>query len=384
MVPVELRGVAFANISTMLVLVGAVAALYGPLLFTIAKTFHVSLPRAGIVVSVHFLGALVGVPIGWIAMKRVTGRVVVVVTLGCFGLGALDVALTSTWATFLIGVFIIGVGFGGLDFALNTLLARTDLLGRARRLSVANAGYGLGAVIGPLLVVIVQPRNYPMLFGAAAAIAVVLSSLNRGIIAPLQTREDRAHELNSLHPDRRAILFTFIIAYVLYVSAESSASGWIAAQLYQEGYTASVGGLVTGGFWLGLAFGRIAGGPLYRRYPEWALVLGGLSVGLVCAGASLVATAAPYTYPALGLAFALVYPMGLVWYTTLCPHDRNGLALLIFCMMAGGVLGPAVESLMVSMVGVHAVPIVIAALVSLDLVTFASARRFRVSFKETT
>lgn len=376
MVPVELRGFAFVSMSTMLMLTGAVAALYGPLLLTLAKTFHVSLPQAGIVVSVHFVGALVGVLVGWVAMKRLTGSVVVVVTLGCFGLGALCVALSSTWSVFLVGVFVVGVGFGGLDFSLNTLLTRTDLAGRPRRLSVGNAGYGLGAVIGPLLVILVQPHNYPLVFGGAAGAALLLATLSRGIIAPPQTSEGRAHELNSLHPGRRSILFTFIVAYVLYVSAESSASGWIAAQLHGEGHGSSLGSLITGGFWLGLALGRMVGGPMHRRVGYRALVLGGLSVGLVCAGIAFFGAAAPYSYPALGVAFALVYPMGLVWYTTLCPHDRNGLALLIFCMMAGGVLGPGVESLMVSLVGIRAVPLVIGAFVAADLATFASARRF--------
>jgi hypothetical protein len=81
-------------------------------------------------------------------------------------------------------------------------------------------------------------------------------------------------------------------------------------------------------------------------------------------------------YPLLGLAFASVYPMGLIWYTRLCPHDRNGLALIILCMMIGGIVGPGAESLMVSLAGVHAVPLVILVLVALDLVAFASASRF--------
>jgi len=56
--------------------------------------------------------------------------------------------------------------------------------GRARRLSVSNAGYGLGAVIGPVLIVLVHPNNYRYLLGAIAFSAVVLTFGNSGIIAP--------------------------------------------------------------------------------------------------------------------------------------------------------------------------------------------------------
>ena len=376
MAPVALSRVAFGNFGAMLVILGAVATLYGPLLIPLSRHFHISLAQAGILLSVHFVGALLGVPAGWIAMGRVKGSVVVTATLACFALGALDVALASSWPVFLVGVFVIGFGFGGLDFAINTLLARTAVTGRAHRLSVANAGYGLGAVLGPLLVVLVEPHNYRYLFGGAVVVVAVLSTMNRGIVAPAQTDEDRLHELNTLHQRRRAILATFIVAYALYVAAESSASGWIAPQLHRQGHSASLASLITGGFWLGLTLGRIGGGRLHRRFADRALVLGSLGAGVIFAGVAISTAAAPVAYPLLGLAFASVYPMGLIWYTRLCPHDRNGLALIILCMMVGGIVGPGAESLAVSLAGVRAVPVVIVVLVALDLAVFASASRF--------
>ena len=45
-------------------------------------------------------------------------------------------------------------------------------------------------------------------------------------------------------------------------------------------------------------------------------------------------------------------------------------------MMAGGVIGPAVQSLMVSSFGIHVVPIVLASFAALTLTIFASALRF--------
>jgi hypothetical protein len=69
--------------------------------------------------------------------------------------------------------------------------------------------------------------------------------------------------------------------------------------------------------------------------------------------------------------------MGLIWYTTLCPHDSDGLSLLIVLLMVGGVAGPGIVSLLVSHFGVHAVPLALASFAALDLVLFSSARRFR-------
>lgn len=353
-----------------------ISSLFGPLLVTLAHRFRISLPEAGVVLSVYFVGAFFGVPIGWIAMKRFTGAAVLSGTLLITAVGACGVAVSTQWATFLAAVFVLGVGFGGVDFSLNSLLVRTRMSGRGRRLSVTNAGYGLGAVIGPLLVVLVRPHNYHVLYVAIAMALVVLTFGNRGLTAPPLSLEHRRSELVVNRSKRRAILATFIAAYVFYVATETTTAGWIAPHLHRIGYSASLGSIVTAGFWLGLAIGRVLAGPLSHRHPDHRLVLGGLLAAVGFCLIALATGAAPYVYPLVGLSIALVYPLGLVWYTTLCPHDDDGVALLILCMMIGGVIGPGVESLMVSSFGIHVVPIVLAGFAGLTMVAFASALRF--------
>jgi fucose permease len=376
------KGFAFANVTTVMVLEGGTVALYGPLVTTIAARFHVSVPEAGLVLSVHFVGAIVGVPIGWLLLQRLRGRVIVSGALVCLGCGAVALALAAWWGFFLAGAFFVGLGFGALSMTLSTFLTRSPLLGKARRISIANAGYAVGSVVGPLMVVVARPHNFRLIFAVVAVMALVLSALNRGLIAPPHTQHARQLELDVKHVQRRAILITFIAAYVLYVATESAASGWIASQLHGEGYTTSMGSLVTGGFWLGLALGRTMGGPLHRRFSETPLVVGGLVAAVVLSVVAVSGLAAPYVYPLVGLALSSVYPMGLLWYTRLCPHDSDGLAMVVFFLMAGGILGPGLESVFVSLAGVRAVPVVIAALAALDVMVFSSARRFALPVNE--
>ena len=362
--------------TTMFILIGAIASLYGPLLIRFSHKFQISLPAAGVVISVHFVGALFGVPIGWLGVKRVAGKVAIVASLLALGLGVAGVATADSWTLLLLSVFFVGFGFGALDFTVNTLLARTAIKRRPHRLSLANAGYAVGAVIGPFLVIILRPHNYPLLFGSMAVIAVLLTFNNRGVIAPPVRVEHHEHREVMERAQRRAILLTFIVAYILYVACESSASGWIASHLNRVGYSASIGSAITAGFWLGLAAGRVIGGPLHRRFSHKLLVLAGLSLAIVVSASALSNGVAPYAYPLLGVVLASVYPMGLIWYTLLCPDDGNGLALIILCMMAGGIFGPAAQSVMVAHFGIHAVPIVIASFAILTLGAFGSALRF--------
>jgi len=356
---------------------GAVTSLFGPLLVSFTHRFHLSLPSAGAALSVYFVGATLGVLPGWLGLKRLPGRSVLIFSLVSIVLGAAGASIALPWSLFLASVFLIGLGFGALDIGLNTLLARTALRGRAHRLSISNAGYGVGAVICPLVIIVINPNNFRLLFGGLAVIALVLSTLNGGVHAPPLRTEPMQLEITRMKAQRRPILVTFIVAYVLYVAVETSASGWMATQLHGVGYSESSGSLVTAGFWMGLAIGRLLGGPLYHRLSEKKLVLGGLVLATIACAVAYSDALAPYAYPLLGLIVASVFPMGLMWYTTLCPHDSDGLSLLLLFMMVGGVAGPAVVSLLVSQVGVHVVPFTLAVYAALDLAVFLSALRFR-------
>ncbi len=128
---------------------------------------------------------------------------------------------------------------------------------------------------------------------------------------------------------------------------------------------------------MGMTIGRSLGGTLHRIFNERKLILGGLVLAIF---ADLGATSnhlALVTYPLLGLILATVFPMGLMWYTRLLPHDSDGISLILFAMMAGGVIGPGGVSLLVSHFGVHVIPYTFAGLALIDVALFASILRFQ-------
>lgn len=373
---VVITPLALASTTGAFILIGATSSAFGPLLLTFAQHFHLSLASAGSILSVYFVGGVLGIPPAWWAMKKISGRSLLSTGMVTIAIGALTTSLMSRWSLFLAGVFVIGLGFGALDIGLNSLLSRTALTGRAFRLSVANAGFGVGAVLCPLAIIVVGPAHFAVLFGGIAVLAVVLSLLTRGIVAPA-IRDTTPHKgAHARNLRRRSILTTFAGALILYVAVESSTAGWIAAQLHNEGYSKLVGSLVTAGFWSGLAIGRFLGGALHRRFSHQKLILAGLTLAALLCLVALSKTFAPVAYPLLGLVIASVFAMGLLWYTTLVPDDNDGLSLMFLLMMLGGAAGPGLMSLLVSAFGIHVVPLVIASYAVLDLALFASALRF--------
>ena len=373
---VELTTVALGNLTGVFILAGATSSLFGPLLVTFSHHFHVSLPVAGEALSVYFVGALIGVLPGWWGLKRTTGRRVLSTSLIVVAAGTLSSGFVHSWYLYLACIFLLGVGFGSLDMCLNVLLSRTEAEGRAHRLSFVNAGYGLGAVICPVLIVIAHPNNFPAIFIGIAVVALLLITFNRGVHAPPLKSETLQSRISAARTQRRPILLTFVGAYVFYVALETSTSGWMSSQLQRGGFSASTGSIVTAAFWVGMTIGRSVGGPLHRILSDRKLILGGLTLAIV---ADLVGTsnhAALVSYPLLGLILASVFPMGLLWYTRLVPFDSDGITIILFAMMAGGIIGPGGISLLVSHFGVRVIPYSLATLAVVDLGLFASVLRF--------
>lgn len=373
---VELTSPALANLTGVFILVGATSSLFGPLLLTFSHHFNISLARAGEALSVYFVGALVGVLPGWWALRRTTGRRILTTSLVVVAAGTLASGVAHSWILFESSLFLLGLGFGALDMSLNALLSRTAVDGRAHRLSFTNAGYGLGAVISPLVIVLAHPHNYPGIFIGLATLALVLCTFNRGVHAP-PLRTPGPGPVDASRPQRWSILVSFIGAYVFYVALETAASGWMSSQLQRGGYSTTLGSVITAAFWVGMTIGRSLGGPLHRLLDDRRLVLGGLTLAILLDLSATSNHVALVSYPVLGLVLASVFPMGLVWYTRLLPHDSDGVIMILFAMMAGGVLGPGTVSLLVSHLGVRVIPWAFASFALVDLAIFTSILRFR-------
>ncbi|MDE3082952.1 MAG: MFS transporter [Acidobacteriota bacterium] len=372
----------FAATALSFVLIGASASLLGPLLITFGQRFDLTPAVAGRILSVFFTGALLGVIPGWLGVKRLAGGRVLRVALLVIALGAAGASFATRWDLLLASVLILGLGFGAVTITVNTLLARTPEVGRAYRLSVANAAYGVGAIITPLLLAAIKPGRYPSVFATLAVLSALLAVTTGGVHAPPHRHETRARSVVDA-ATRRRILATFIVAYVFYEALESSSSGWMASQLHGAGYSDHVAIVVTAGFWIGMTVMRTLGGVLHRLFSADAIVLGSLALAIVAGLAISSSAVAPVGYPVLGMILASVFPMGLMWFSLVSPHDSDGMSLLILFNMAGGILGPGAVDLLVAHLGVRVVPFAIAALACVDLALFASVLRFRRVAKST-
>jgi MFS transporter, FHS family, glucose/mannose:H+ symporter len=370
---------AFAGSLGAFVLIGAIDAVYGPLLRPISHRFAVSLAFAGTVISVNFAGALIGVLCALAAFRRAPTRPIATFAQAAVAAGCLTIAFSRNWPLLTLGVFITGIGFGATDFSLNQLMTRTRARGRAARLTILNAAFGAGAVLGPVCANLLGGRTLVLGFAIASVIACAMSVSLLGIstMAPAADpqpaqpdRGDAGQARARRHPGLAVAAFGFLC----YVGCEAGTAGWIPAHLEAFRYSPQFAAGVTSGFWGAMTVGRILAAPASRAVAAHRLVLVACPLLAITLALAAVPAIAPVCYVAAGLAAAPIFPIGLDWLAAVFPRDRPATSWALVGAQAGGIAGPAVVSVVVAVTGLPAVPAVLSSLAAATTLAFAGLR----------
>ena len=357
-------------IGATFLLMGLVVAAYGPLLEHLTRRFGVSLPVAGATISVHFGASMIGVLTAMRSMVWLPARVTVMAAMLVVSAGCIAVALASGWVLFLVGVSVIGVGFGALVLGLNQLVAYSEGRRRAALLSALNGAYSAGAVAGPILVAAFAQAHFTLLYLAGAAGALLLIPGAARISGRLPVAEGR--------PGRPGLLaVVFVVAFTLYVAIENGTGGWMTSHLEFTGLASTQAATVTSGFWLALVAGRLLMTLVPSRVREAQIVLTGATLAAISLLTATVGAAAPVAYVLAGLALAPIFPTGIVWLAKLRPGDARATSWLFPAASVGGTLGPGAIGLVIAGFGVGWAPLVLAIVGVAMFGAFALAARLR-------
>jgi fucose permease len=364
---VFLSKTALAGVAACFLLMGALAGAYGPLLEHLSRRFEISLPLAGGIFTAHFAGALVGVFVSMWGMERITGRLSIWVALGFLGLGCAGVAVAPSWPTFLAAVFVVGLGFGGLDLGLNQLVAHSEGPRRSAVLNGLNGAYGFGAVAGPILISRFGQEHLPLLYGGAALLAVAFVPAVAGIRGRLPV----ARRTSRYRPG--ALVGLFLVAFVFYVGLETGVGGWMTSHLESVGRQSLEAASLTSGFWLAMAVGRLLAVLIPDTVPPSVVVISGSAISSISLLIALNGSAAPIAYIVTGLAIAPVFPTGLVWLAKLRPGDSRATSWMFPATMVGGGIIPAGIGIVIAWVGLGWAPAVLSAVGICTLAAFVLA-----------
>jgi MFS family permease len=329
--------------------------------------------KAAVGASPATLGiALLGVSAGAIATMALTGTLcrrigsarVTVIAAPWLSLALLLPALAHSAAALALGLVVFGVGYGGLNVAMNSLAV--DLVAVIRRpiMPSFHAAWSLGGLAGAALGGLAAPALTPLAhFAIVGAGGLVVTAIcgrvllttplpvaGSGVRAPGPQESTPGLQNGSmLHPAapaRRAgawhtVLLLGVIA-LCSTYGEGAVSDWGALHLRQD--LSAAPGLAAAGyaaFALAEACGRLFGSTLLARLGQTrVLVFGGLltCVGMVAAALAPVLPLALVGFALAGLGVANAFPTAMARVGILA--GPNGVAAASTLGYAGFLLGP--------------------------------------------
>jgi len=300
---------AFAVGTTEFVIVG--------LLPTIAADLGVSIPSAGLLVSLYALGVTIGAPVLTAMADRVPRKTLLLLLLGLFTLGNAYAAFAPDYGSLVAARFITGLAHG-VFFAIASTIA-TDLVEPEKEssaIALVFLGLTVALVTGvPLGTFIGQNFGWQSTFlgvvvlgviGFIASAILVPANLTKTVSAGIKA------QLQVLTSPR--LLLVYLITAVGY-GGNFIAFTFLAPMLNEvTGLSAGAISLVLLLYGASVAVGNIAGGKLADRIGAVAsltVIFTGLAISLVALGAFLTNPIAAIAVAAFcgGFAFANVPPL---------------------------------------------------------------------------
>lgn len=348
--------------------IGAQQALYGPAIPFLIRKYQISAGAAGAALSAHFLGGVLGVLLFHGAYGRWSNRRLLGVSYALMIAGCVGFAAAPDWSLALTAAFVIGLGYGGMDFGLNFLFS----VGFGRRsvsmVNLLNAHFGIGAIAAPALIAWIGARNYQAAF-LACALGSALPMLALGALGN-RTQPSRETAYRPVRARSGAwLLAAFLLIYVFHVAIETGVGGWEPTHLQDVGYNAAFAAAATAVFWLMMTLGRFVSVFVGLGWPTERIMLVSCAGMTVCLGAATIPALAPIAYAGVGLFIAPLFPTGLAWLNRCVPEARSATAYVIAAAMLGGVAFPPLIGAIIDRSGARAAPLFMGVLALLCLAT---------------
>ena len=346
-------------------------------------------------------GLLLTFTAGYLVSSFSSGRILArigvgaLLALSCLATAAslLGYALAPAWWVMVAFGALSGFGGGAIDAGLNTYVATHH---GARTLNWLHASFGVGAMLGPLLMTGLLGAGFGWQWGyAIVGSAQLLLALCFGQTRGWWTTPGSARAVSSTAPSRPTsstdtlrlpLAWLGIALFFLYTGLEVAAGQW-AFSLFTEARTVppTTAGLWVGVYWGSLTVGRVLFGLVVGVAPLGALLRACLIATVVGAALLWLDLAALLSFLGLaliGLAIAPIFP-SLIAATPARlgeAHAANAVGFQIAAAVLGGAVVPAGIGVLAERAGLEVIPpslLIVAGLVLIlhEALAARSARR---------
>lgn len=363
--PREVSTKSYVGASAIFASLGLTSGGWGPVLPWLADKHDLGIGTVGITLFVLNAGALSGILLTQLLVRTKTILWFIRLGIIAFGIGFSGIVLAPEFGYVLAAAFFAGFGFGVLDVGLIQAITRSDNRSSVK-INFSNAVFGIGAILGPLLVAILTADYLPNIMITTVVIAALallfLSGLNWGV-------EVNSQQIQVVR--NKPMLTIFFIGIAFYVGLEVSAGSWLPT-LMQERTGSLESGAISGAlFYLMFTIGRIVATPLSHKVSAEKLLLG--SVGLafpVVLSAIALPDFAPYGIALMGLLIGPVFAAASDWIAARTPGDPLATTLLLLAAMTGALILPPAAGFLLERFGAEVLPMLLAPILLVSIGCF--------------
>ena len=281
---------AFLILFASFVLFGISVTVIGAVLPRVLADFGWDYLAAGTVLAAGSMGTLLAAYFAGRVIDRVGFRSAMAIGLILDAAGLMVFATTASVPLNAVLYFLIGVGQGFIEVAVNWSIVKMVPQGSGRPMSLMHGAFSVGAVAGPMAAGAAMASGIPWaiiyrVLGGLFLVLLVFSCLVPGRGLEGSAAGTRAHHRAELHGE--PVFWLGSIVLLLYVGVEMGLSNWMGEFFVSGlGATAASGAFAVSAFWLGLLAGRF-GVPLLYRGPRQDKVLDILGTILVVSTTAL-------------------------------------------------------------------------------------------------
>ncbi len=373
--PLKLNNLSISSGIAIFAVMGGFTSSYGVMVPFFREKFGLSLGQSGIIFFIHGITALLGVVIGTFTVSKFKASLVGGLGVPVMGLGALLIGNAANWSLTLFGVGIVGIGFGACDASISQFLSRGGSTKAVRLVNILNAGFALGAVIGPILIAWSVPDDFNLLLLVWAIVFFVI-----GYLFISNTKGYLKRDHSKIKPDGHKFVFSMLLAGIcFYVGVEVGASGWILTYMIDKNYSAQVGATALAIFFISLAAGRIVILPLAKKYSPTEIVIASCVLIIISISFIGLADLPLIGFAIMGFVCGPVFPTAMVWAVRINPGDPRTAGFMMFAAILGATISPSLMGLIMDSTGTGIVPWLLMVPALLSFTVYAIAARQKIA-----
>ncbi|MBQ4045054.1 MAG: MFS transporter [Lachnospiraceae bacterium] len=349
---------------------GLVLIMLGAILPDLKADYALSYQVGGALLSVQSVGyVLAGLLAGYLPLLIGIKISFILIQLAVT-LGFIMLLISGNPIWLLAAMFLIGIGKGGIT-NYNNLLMSLYSEGNAGPLNILHACFAAGAVIAPLIVLVVSGWRMAVLTGCiVCAASLVFLSLAGFSDKDLQTggenqgngdgdgKSRESHKKVDYGFFREKIFWVTVLIVFFYQAVEASFMGWLTSFLIDTGLMeASLAQFTTSVLWMALMAGRLICSLAAARFKPSHMIL-----ALTCITAIFMIVLLQIKSPAgliiatagIGLGMSGMFGTSVSNAGDIFSRYPVCMGFFVFLTCMGAIVAPAVIGLVANGAGMHA------------------------------